>query len=121
PFFVARLREAGSLDTRDVARAAREGDPTANAIIQDAGSAIGAMLASMVNFFNPSRILIGGGVAHIGPLMLASIRQSVYVRSLPLSTRKLRLDYTRLGDAAGLRGATALACMEILRAGGQKA
>ena len=79
------------------------------------------MLASMVNFFNPSRILIGGGVAHVGPLMLASIRQSVYGRSLPLSTRKLRLDYTRLGDTAGLRGATALALVEVLRAGGRPA
>ena len=121
PFFAARLQEAGVLDTRDVARAAREGDPAANAIIQEAGGRVGAMLASMVNFFNPSRILIGGGVAHVGPLMLASIRQSVYGRSLPLSTRKLRLDYTRLGDTAGLRGATALALVEVLRAGGRPA
>ena len=69
----------------------------------------------MVNFFNPARILIGGRVARIGPLMLSSIRQSVYARSLPLSTRALRIDYTRLGNESGMRGACALALLEAVR------
>ncbi|HWG85074.1 MAG TPA: ROK family protein [Deinococcales bacterium] len=115
PAFARLLEEGRAISTYDVARAAREGDESANAIIQGAGALVGQMLASLVNFFNPSRILIGGGVAHVGPLMLASIRQSVYGRSLPLSTRKLRIDYTRLGDESGQRGATALALLEVLR------
>ena len=39
----------------------------ANAIIQTAGSLIGQMLASVVNFFNPSHVFIGGGITRIGP------------------------------------------------------
>jgi len=69
----------------------------ANAIIQRAGNLIGQMLASVVNFFNPSHVFIGGGVTQIGPLFLASVRQSVYHRSLALSTRHLEIQYTPLG------------------------
>ena len=47
------------------------------------------MLAGMVNFFNPSLIVIGGGVAASGDLFLAAIRETVYRRSLPLATREL--------------------------------
>jgi predicted NBD/HSP70 family sugar kinase len=109
------LLEKPGISIEDVARAAREGDHASNEIIQDAGSRVGQVLAGMVNFFNPARILIGGRVARIGPLMLSSIRQSVYARSLPLSTRALRIDYTRLGDESGMRGACALALLEAIR------
>ena len=43
----------------------------------------------MVNFFNPSLLVIGGGVAGAGDRLLATIRQTIYRRSLPLSTRDL--------------------------------
>jgi len=67
------------------------------------------MLASVVNFYNPSHVFIGGGVQRIGPLFLAAVRQSVYHRSLPLSTRQLEIQYTPLGERAGLVGAAVLA------------
>lgn len=107
-------RSHAELTTREVAQAARLGDPVANHIVQSAGSRVGQVLAGLVNFFNPSQILLGGGVAHMGPLMLASVRQSVYARSLPLSTRKLRIDYTHLQDTSGLRGACVLALRHAL-------
>ncbi|WP_421684967.1 ROK family transcriptional regulator [Thermus thermophilus] len=118
PLLAKLCEERGTLTPLEVGQASREGDPVANRIIQRAGQLIGQMLASLVNFFNPSQILVGGGVTKIGPLLLASIRQSVYQRSLPLSTRHLYIGYTRLGDHSGLLGAGALALAEIIRAGG---
>ncbi len=47
------------------------------------------MLTGIVNFFNPSLVVIGGGVAGAGDLLLATIRQAIYRRSLPLATRDL--------------------------------
>jgi predicted NBD/HSP70 family sugar kinase len=78
------------------------------------------MLASVVNFFNPSHVFIGGGVTRIGPLFLASVRQSVYHRSLALSTRHLEIQYAPLGEDGGVVGAGVLALQEALklRAGG---
>jgi glucokinase-like ROK family protein len=109
------LKANGKLTAIDVGQASRNGDAAANAIIQRAGSLIGQMLASVVNFFNPSHVFIGGGVTQIGPLFLASVRQSVYHRSLALSTRHLEIQYTPLGAQAGLVGAGALAMQESLR------
>ena len=101
--------------------ASRAGDAAANAIVQGSGTLIGQMLASVVNFFNPSHVFVGGGVTRIGPLFLAALRQSVYHRSLALSTRHLEILYTPLGDQAGLIGAGVLALQETLRSRGRLA
>jgi predicted NBD/HSP70 family sugar kinase len=74
--------------------------PTPRWLVRDAGSTIGHVLASLVTFYNPSLIVIGGGVAKIGDLLLASIRESVYRRSLPLCTRNLTISGSSLGDTA---------------------
>ncbi len=118
---LARLMAAngGALTAADVGRAAAEGDPAANAIIQDSGRIIGEVLAGLVNFFNPSLILIGGGVSGIGHQFLAAIRQGVLHRSLPLSTRHLRIDVSTLGASAGAIGALALATEYVLPPGNE--
>ena len=112
------LRDKGHIDAVDVGLAGRAGDAAANAIIQRAGSLLGQMLASVVNFFNPSHVFIGGGITHIGPLFLAAVRQSVYQRSLALSTRHLEIQYTPLGAQGGLVGAGVLAMQETLKVRG---
>jgi glucokinase-like ROK family protein len=113
-----RLRAQGRIDAVDVGQASRAGDAAANAIVQRAGQLIGQMLASIVNFFNPSHVFIGGGITRIGPLFLAALRQSVYHRSLALSTRHLEIQYTPLGAQAGLVGAGVLAMHETLKVRG---
>ncbi|MFN8377436.1 MAG: ROK family transcriptional regulator [Anaerolineae bacterium] len=107
----------GVLTSVDVGRAAAQGDPVANAIIQDSGRIIGEVLASLVNFYNPSLILIGGGVSGIGHQFLAAIRRGVLHRSLPLSTRHLHIDTSTLGASAGIIGALALATEHVLTPG----
>ena len=114
-----RLADQGQLTPEDVGLASRAGDAAANAIVQSSGMLIGQMLASVVNFFNPSHVFVGGGVTRIGPLFLASLRQSVYQRSLALSTRHLEILTTPLGDQSGLIGAGVLALQETLRARGK--
>ncbi len=112
------LRRTGRIEATDVGHAGRAGDAAANGIIQKAGNLLGQMLASVVNFFNPSHIFIGGGITHIGPLFLAAVRQSVYQRSLALSTRHLEIQYTPLGALAGITGAGVLAMQETLKVRG---
>jgi glucokinase-like ROK family protein len=113
----ARLRTAldqrGRVTAEDVARAASFGDPVAVALLQSAGRRIGSMLASVVNFFNPSLIVIGGGVANSPDLFLASIRESVYRRSLPLATRDLLIQRSSLGGLAGVIGGASMVVDEL--------
>jgi len=108
------LGERGVLKLHDVAQASRAGDVSANAIVLHSGALIGQMLASVVNFYNPSHVFIGGSIQRIGPLFLAAVRQSIYQRSLALSTRQIEIQYTPLGERAGLIGAGVLAMQESL-------
>lgn len=113
PALAARLAEAGSLDASDVVRAAGAGDATAVEMLQRAGRLVGETLAALVNFFNPSTVLLGGGVGTSGDLLLAAVRQAVYRRSLPLATRDLRIVRSELGDRAGVVGAAAMVLDEL--------
>ena len=112
------LATNGVITPEDVGQASRGGDVAANAIIKLSGKLIGQMLATVVNFFNPSHIFIAGGISHIGPMFLASIRQSIYQRSLPLSTRHLEILYAPLGVRAGVIGCAAMALQETMRVRG---
>jgi len=102
------LDQRGTVTAEDVARAASAGDPVAVALLQAAGRRVGAMLASIVNFFNPSLIVIGGGVANSPDQLLAAIRESIYRRSLPLATRELLVHRSSLGGQAGVIGASSM-------------
>lgn len=98
-----------------VGDAAKAGDQAANAIVKTSGRMIGGMLASLVNFFNPQMILIGGGVSLIGIRLLAAIRQAVLRRSTALSTRHLRIEFSPLGKDAGVIGAIWLALEHVFK------
>ena len=71
------------------------------------------MLASVVNFFNPSLIVVGGGVAQSGDQLLAAIRETVYRRSLPLATRELVIQRSSLGGLAGVIGASSMVVEQL--------
>jgi len=112
-----RLREAGALTAADVGDLADHGDLACVEMIQQSGRLIGQVLAKLVNFFNPSLIIIGGGVANLGGRFLAAIREQIYQRSLPLATRDLAIKRSRLRERAGMIGAAAMALEEIFSHG----
>lgn len=99
----------GFLRPEDVNAACREGDQAALEIIRASGLMIGDVLAGLVNFFNPSHIFIGGGIANFGNHLLVSIRRAVLQRSLPLATTHLSINFSHMGVGAGVTGAVALA------------
>jgi glucokinase-like ROK family protein len=104
----AVLRERGVITARDVIRAARAGDPTAVRLVDHSARLVGQTLAGLANFFNPSLIVIGGGVAHAGDAYLATVRQVIYARSTALATRELIVQLSRLGGRAGVIGAASM-------------
>ena len=113
PILRALLDTKGFLTAEDVATASKHGDPVSVELITEAGRLIGQMLTGIVNFFNPSLIVIGGGVAGAGDLLLATVRQTIYRRSLPLATRDLTVRRSALDDRAGVIGAATMAANEL--------
>jgi glucokinase-like ROK family protein len=99
-------RPAAVLTARDVGVAAAAGDPVAIQLVREGGHRLGQVLASLVSFFNPALLVIGGGVAAgLGHPLLAEIRSVVYRRSLPLATGNLPIVLSELGGTAGVVGA----------------
>ncbi|GIE90001.1 ROK family transcriptional regulator [Actinoplanes regularis] len=111
PALAERLAAAdsGELTARDVAEGAAEGDVVCIRLIREGGRRVGGVLAALVSFANPSMIVIGGGLAQLGHVLLAEIRSVVYRRSLPLATGNLPVVLSELGSRAGVAGAAVLA------------
>jgi glucokinase-like ROK family protein len=108
PRLAERLAGKQAITPEDVGQCAAEGDPVAIGLIRDGGRRVGLVLAGLVSFFNPSMIVIGGGLAGLGHLLLAEIRGVVYRRSLPLATGNLPIVLSELGPSAGAVGAAVM-------------
>ncbi|HEY1179775.1 MAG TPA: ROK family transcriptional regulator [Phytomonospora sp.] len=109
PALAERLALHGAVTARDVADGAAEGDAACVQLIREGGRLVGSVLAGLVSFANPSMIVIGGGLAQLGHILLAEIRSVVYRRSLPLATGNLPVILSELGPRAGVAGAAVLA------------
>jgi predicted NBD/HSP70 family sugar kinase len=103
-----------TIDSRDVARLVRAGDPMAIQDVREAGRLLGSVLAATVNLLNPAMIMIGGDIAAAGDQLLAGVREVVYRRSTSLATSDLAINSANLGDRAGVIGAAALVIEEVL-------
>jgi len=109
----AMLAEKGTLRAADVTAAAHAGDPAAQALLIRAGQLVGGTLATLVSFYNPALVVLGGEVSRTGDHVIAAIRESIQRRSLPLATRSLRIEPATLDEATGLTGAVHLVVDEL--------
>jgi len=104
---LVRDASAAGLKVKDVQSFLRRlsaGDPVARALTADAGRVIGSAIATAVSLLNPERVILGGALGLVGDHLVAGVREQVYARSLPLATRSLRIEKSRLGQDAGVRG-----------------
>lgn len=103
---------------RDIIRLAQAGDSRVVRSVRVAGQRIGEVLASIVNFYNPDCIVVGGALAELHDDLLAGIRSVVYQRALPLATRELSIELSALEGRAGIQGAAVLAARTALSPAG---
>ncbi len=89
--------------------AAQQGDPLSLEIIHRAAIFLGVGLANLVNIFNPEKIVVGGGVARMGDMLLEPARKVVAERAFPLLVQAASIVSSQLGDNAGVMGAAAFA------------
>lgn len=109
----AVVASTGSVTARDVTAAAALGDPTSVALLTRSGRLVGRVLATLVNFYNPSLIVMGGQVSSGEDIFLTELRRTVYGRSTALAARDLRIKTSPLGDRAGLLGAAFLVADQL--------
>lgn len=100
--------EGGEITPYMVAKAAEEGDPVAKRIFEIVGEYIGIGLTSVINLLNPERVIIGGGVAESGELLLGPIRKTIKERAMVVAGNAVEILPAQLGNSAGVIGASML-------------
>ena len=108
-----RLYGAGS-NAHDLVRRGRAGEAEAVEALAEIGRRLGAGIASFMNVFEPEVVIVGGGFAAAGELLLAPAREIVVREALPPIRNQARIVPAELGPDAGVIGA-AMVALEALR------
>ncbi len=102
---LTKIEPLDQITARDVAVAAGRGDLIAQQILSEAGDYLGTAIAGLINLLNPGIVVIGGGVAQAGDLLLEPIRKAVYTRTLKAASQSVRITSAVLGYHATSMGA----------------
>jgi glucokinase len=98
------------LTAKDVANAAVAGDGLAMEAYHRAGTYLGRAIADFLHLYDPTIVVLGGGVTHSGDLLMKPVWEAVQASVMsPQYLEDLILTTASLGDQAGLIGALALA------------
>lgn len=93
----------------DIARAARGGDRTAQAVFAESGRRLGEALAVIIDTLNPERIVIGSLWLRCRDLLGPEMRRVLRTEALPASLRACRIVPSKLGENLGNFGAVCVA------------
>jgi glucokinase len=92
-----------------VMRAAAEGDPGATQIVDETTRWLARGLLMVIRILNPDVIVLGGGVAQSGALLLDTLHTSLAEMASPTITYSTQIVTAALGNHSPLYGAAALA------------
>jgi glucokinase len=109
--------EHGRVSGRDAVAAARAGDSQALALMERYGRWLGIGVATVVNAFEPKRVVIGGGLSGAAELFLDVAVAEAARWALPALWERTTVGLARGGADAGAIGAALLAAHELERSG----
>lgn len=102
-------------DTQHVLELARDGHPLATQMLREAGIRTGTVLATVVNFSNPQRIVLGGTLSEAGAFV-GGVQSAIYTECLPLATDGLDIDVSQAKESGGIIGAAHVMLNQLLDA-----
>jgi glucokinase len=97
----------------DAVEAARAGDASARRIVEIWGERVGVGLANAISVFDPDEVVIGGGAAQAGELLLEPAKRVAGWYAAPGCGRQTTIRLARHGVRAGVLGAALLAFQEL--------
>lgn len=105
--------EVSEVDGAVVAEAAEAGDEVALQLMDTIAERLGTGLASLINIFNPSRIVFGGGVSNSWPLLKDKVWSTIEARAMDSLLEKVEIIPAELGSDVGVAGAVATALAQV--------
>ena len=100
---------AGGITGEMVSAAAERGDAAALEAFRRVGYNLGFGVVNLIHAFDPSKVVLGGGMSRSGHFLLDEVERAVAERGLPELTRGVEVVLSGLGADAGLIGAGAIA------------
>ena len=101
----AIARKGGRERAGDVIQAAQKGDERAQAALEDVGRWLGIGIANVIVALDPERVVVGGGIAAAGELILGPARREVRRRVRITDAARVAVVAAELGYEAGAIGA----------------
>ncbi|MGD9299985.1 MAG: ROK family protein [Desulfobacterales bacterium] len=105
--------KAQEISAKMVAEAYRKGDALAKKLVVQTGEALVAGMVSLVNAFNPCRLILGGGVIDGLPELVERVKQGVSEKALAAAASSLQVVSAQLDEDAGAIGAAAFAMQSL--------
>lgn len=104
------LAEIGARDVtvEAVVAGAEFGDLACVEIVLQAADALGRTLASVVTWFNPRRVVIGGNALAMSAMFQSAMRRTLNAQSLPASVEHLEIQVGDRDRSEEVRGATVM-------------
>lgn len=97
------------ITAQDVAAAARQRDPLALDIFNQASRLLGFAVANLVSILDPEVVIFGGGMAAVADLYLPPLQTAMLQRAQPLAAREVKVVVSRMADTVNLIGCARLA------------
>ncbi len=101
--------EASVINTRALADLALGGDVAVRDIFTEAGRRLGQAVANLINVLDPEKVIIGGGVAQAGDLILEPCRQMIPALVMAEAGGRIPIVTAQLGTHAAAVGSAFLA------------
>ena len=98
--------------TQEIFERYRAGHAQVTALVHETFTAIGIGCVTLINLFDPERIVIGGGVSQVGAPLFQAVQQYVSRHALNPAGRQTIITPAQLRQNAGVIGAAALILLQ---------
>jgi len=102
-----------AIRSKMLANCVAEGDELVIEALSEAADYLGAGIGSLATFYNPQRVLLGGGVIEAVPMFFARAALRGREVAMPIAGRQLEIEHAQLGDASGIVGAACMAGLKV--------
>jgi len=103
------IEESAGIAPGSLAARFAAGHPDTLAAVDKAANALAVALGNAINLLNPSLVVLGGGVAQLGPCWLDMVRHQLAFEAFPEAKSSCRVELACAGYEAGARGAALIA------------
>ncbi len=112
-----RFTTNGQLTINDLQWAIKHHDIATRSLIQESALIIGSTVGSLVIFFDPKAVVLGGSLCDFGPHYIDAIRRAIIKEASPWIKSDFDVSVSQFGDSIGVIGSAMLCISTLIQSG----